>query len=171
MSLGGLRHIKGCCIKWKDTIPLVKLMSGYGPQFNGQVEKVSQEISRNVRLYCSWQQPRWSEFLSWAEYAKNSLWHSSTGPMFLWSGKSSSVPAVDNWICHSKKVWNSVHVPQHSQGPSGNRNTGQQTTPSTHLYQPGQKGLVLHTGPQVAVTCMLAHSKVIKQIDGGTYKL
>ncbi|KAK3571511.1 hypothetical protein QTP86_012860 [Hemibagrus guttatus] len=59
------------------------IVSDRGPQFtsrsNGQAERLNQEIGRFLRTYCSREQRRWSEFLPWAEYAQNSLIHSSTG--------------------------------------------------------------------------------------------
>ncbi|KAK3563471.1 hypothetical protein QTP86_030077 [Hemibagrus guttatus] len=56
-----------------------RLGIGVHPQSNGQAERLKQEIGRFLRSYCSREQQRWSEFLSWAEYAQNSLIHSSTG--------------------------------------------------------------------------------------------
>ncbi|KAK3565401.1 hypothetical protein QTP86_007941 [Hemibagrus guttatus] len=57
----------------------VSLSSGYHPQSNGQAERLNQEIGRFLRSYCRREQQRWIEFLPWAEYAQNSLIHSSTG--------------------------------------------------------------------------------------------
>ncbi|KAK3523452.1 hypothetical protein QTP86_033611 [Hemibagrus guttatus] len=87
----------------------VSLSSGYHPQSNGQTEWLNREIGRFLRSYCSRERQRWSEFLPWAEYAQNSLIHSSTGltpfqcvlgyqpPLFPWSGEPSDVLAVEEW--------------------------------------------------------------------------
>ncbi|KAK3563538.1 hypothetical protein QTP86_030949 [Hemibagrus guttatus] len=96
--------------------------SGYHPQSNGQAEHLNQEIGRFLRSYCSREQQRWSEFLPWAEYAQNSLIHSSTGltpfqcilgyqpPLFPWSGEPSDIPAVEEWYQRSQEVWERAHV-------------------------------------------------------------
>ncbi|KAK3534978.1 hypothetical protein QTP70_001931 [Hemibagrus guttatus] len=100
----------------------VNLSSGYHPQSNGQAEHLNQEIGRFLRSYCSREQQRWSEFLPWAEYAQNSLIHSSTElmpfqcvlgyqpPLFPWSGEPSNVLAVEEWSRLSQEVWEHAHV-------------------------------------------------------------
>ncbi len=100
----------------------MSLTSSYHPQANGQVERLNQELGRYLRSYCSREQQRWSDFLPWAEYAQNSLTHSSTGltpfecvlgyqpPMFPWSGEPSEVPAVNDWVRRSEQMWDSAHV-------------------------------------------------------------
>lgn len=97
---------------WKEFCRLLDikmcLTSGYHPQSNGQVERLTQEVGRFLRSYCHNNQYEWSRYLPWAEYAQNSLINSSTGmtpfccmlgyqpPLFPWSGEPSEVLSVDS---------------------------------------------------------------------------
>lgn len=128
----------------------VSLTSGYHPLANGQVERLNQEIGRYFRSYCSREQQRWSEFLPWAEYAQNSIIHSSTGlttfqcvlgyqpPMFPWSGEPSTVAAVDDWIKRSERVWDSARVRLQRSICSQRIQADHRRRPHPN-YQPGQK--------------------------------
>ncbi|KAK3514290.1 hypothetical protein QTP70_012912 [Hemibagrus guttatus] len=113
-------RVWGALCAWLDIG--VSLSSSHHPQSNGQAERLNQEIGRFLSSYCSREQHRWSEFLPWAEYAQNSLMHSSMGltpfqcvlgyqpPLFPWSGEPSSVPAVEEWYKLSQGVWERMHV-------------------------------------------------------------
>lgn len=57
----------------------VSLTSGYHPESNSQDDHSIQELCRFLWAYCSSRQHDWADFLAWAEYAKNSLSHSTTG--------------------------------------------------------------------------------------------
>lgn len=72
--------------------------------------------------YCHHNHADCSQFLLWAEYARNSIRKPATGltpfkcllgyqpPPFPWSGEPTELPAVDNWLQRSEDVWNEAHV-------------------------------------------------------------
>ncbi len=158
----------------------VSLTSGYHPQSNGQVERLNQEVGRYLRTYCSREQNRWAEFLPWAEYAQNSLTHSSTGmtpfqcvlgyqpSLFPWSGEPSSVPAVDDWIRRSERVWDSAHVRLQRAIRTQEFQANRRRRPHPP-YQPGQRvwlsmrDLKLRLRAGSSAPGMLAHLKSLNR--------
>ncbi len=166
----------------------VSLTSGYHPESNGQVERLNQEIGRYLRSYCSREQDKWSEFLPWAEYAQNSLTHSSTGltpfqcvlgyqpPMFPWSGEPSMVPSVDDWIKRSERVWDSAHVRLQRAVRSQRIQADRRRRPHPD-YQPGQRvwiatrDLRLRLPSRKLAPRYVGPFKILKQINAVTYRL
>uniref|UniRef100_A0AAY5KAM6 Integrase catalytic domain-containing protein n=1 Tax=Esox lucius TaxID=8010 RepID=A0AAY5KAM6_ESOLU len=100
----------------------VSLTTGSNPQSNGQVERVNQEVGRFLRSYCQDRPGEWAEFLPWAEYALNSLHHSSTGmspfqcvlgyqPVLApWTPSQTGTPAVDDWFRRAAGTWEAVQA-------------------------------------------------------------
>ncbi|KAL0179864.1 hypothetical protein M9458_025306 [Cirrhinus mrigala] len=166
----------------------VSLTSGYHPQSNGQVERLNQEIRRYLRSYCSREQHRWSEFLPWAEYAQNSLTHSSKGltlfqcvlgfqpPMFPWSGEPSSVPAVDDWIKRSERVWDSAHVRLQRAVRNQEIQANRRRLPHPP-YQPGQRvwlstrDIKLRLPSRKLSPRYVGPFKILKRVNEVTYQL
>ena len=99
----------------------VSLTFGYRPQANGQVEGVNQEVGMFLRCYCQDLPREWAYFLPWAEYAQNSLLHSSTNltpfqcmlgyqpALAPWHPSKTKAPAVDEWFRDAEETWNAEH--------------------------------------------------------------
>ncbi|KAK3531883.1 hypothetical protein QTP70_034386 [Hemibagrus guttatus] len=166
----------------------VSLSSGYHPQSNGQAERLNQEIGRFLRSYCSREQHRWSEFLPWAEYAQNSLTHSSTGmtpfqcvlgyqpPLFPWAGEPSDIPTVEDWYRRSQEVWERAHVrlqrAVRRQGIQANRR--RRPHPS---YQVGQMVWLSTKNLRLKLPCrklsprFIGPFEIIRQVNPVAYRL
>ena len=62
---------------WQELFSLqgskLKASSSYHPQTDGQTEVVNRTLEQYLRCYCHEEQPRWKEYLPWAEY-----WYNTT---------------------------------------------------------------------------------------------
>ncbi|KAK3518382.1 hypothetical protein QTP86_003579, partial [Hemibagrus guttatus] len=166
----------------------VSLSSSYHPQSNGQAERLNQEIGRFLRSYCSREQHRWSEFLPWAEYAQNSLIHSSTGltpfqcvlgyqpPLFPWSGEPSNVPAVEEWYRQSQEVWERAHVRLQRAVRKQRIQADRQRRPHPS-YQVGQKVWLSTRNLRLKLPCLKLSPKfigpfeIVRQVNPVAYRL
>ncbi|KAL7890017.1 hypothetical protein AOLI_G00022750 [Acnodon oligacanthus] len=93
------------------------LSSGFHPESNGQTEWVNQDLARTLRCLTSTNPSSWAEHLPWAEYAHNTLRHSSLGmspfecqfgfppPMFPEKEHEVRVPAAEQFIQCCQKAW------------------------------------------------------------------
>ncbi|KAI2646142.1 Transposon Tf2-9 polyprotein [Labeo rohita] len=93
------------------------LSSGFHPQTNGQTERANQDLGRLLRCLASHNPSSWSQQLTWAEYAHNSLPVSSTGmspfmcclgyqpPLFPSQGAEAAVPSVQAFIQRCRRTW------------------------------------------------------------------
>ncbi len=100
----------------------ISLTSGYHPQSNGQTERLNQELTRFLRIYYQQNQADWSKYLMWAVNAQNSLQKPAIGltpfkcilgyqpPLFPWSGETSNLPFVTEWLQRSEETWNQAHI-------------------------------------------------------------
>ena len=166
----------------------VSLSSGYHSQSNGQTERLNQELGRFLRSYCSVNQADWSRFLPWAEYAQNSLTSSSTGitpfqcvlgfqpPLFPWSGETTTVPAVDDWLKRSEEVWQAAHV-RLQRAVRGQKIQADRRRREAPIYQPGQRFWLSTKNIKLRLPCkklsprFIGPFPVLKQINAVSYRL
>ena len=59
----------------------VSLSSGHHPESNGQTEKLNQDLETTLRCMAANHPFSWSSFITWAEYAHNTLCSSATGSL------------------------------------------------------------------------------------------
>lgn len=109
---------------WKEFCRLIgasaSLSSGFHPQTNGQAERTNQIVARILRSLTHQNPSSWSQQLSWAEYAHNSLPTASTGlspfhccfgyqpPLFTSQDSDSNVPSAQSFISRCKRTWRRV---------------------------------------------------------------
>uniref|UniRef100_A0A6Q2YSJ8 Integrase catalytic domain-containing protein n=1 Tax=Esox lucius TaxID=8010 RepID=A0A6Q2YSJ8_ESOLU len=166
----------------------VSLTSGYHPQSNGQVERVNQEVGRFLRSYCQDRPGEWAEFLPWAEYALNSLHHSSTGmspfqcvlgyqPVLApWTASQTGTPAVDDWLRRAAGTWEAVQARLRlavcRQKVSADRHRRE-----APVYRPGDRVWLSSRDLPLRLPCrklaprFLGPFKVLRRVNEVTYRL
>ncbi len=97
-------------------------------------------------------------------------------PLFPWSGEPSSVPAVDDWIRRSERVWDSAHVRLQRAVRTQEFQANRRHRPHPP-YQPGQRvwlstrDLKLRLPSRKLSPRYVGPFKIIKQINEVTYQL
>jgi len=93
------------------------LTSGYHPQSNGQTERMNQQLESTLRCLTSNNPTDWSQYITWIEYAHNSLKSASTGqspfqvslgyqpPLFPADEREISVQSVNQHIRRCQRIW------------------------------------------------------------------
>ncbi|KAI4879266.1 hypothetical protein NFI96_025818 [Prochilodus magdalenae] len=99
------------------SIGIFRSEPGFHPQSNGQTERVNQDLERTLHCLASSNPASWSEHLIWAEYAHNTLWHSSLGmspfkcqfgyapPMFPDQEAKVGVPSAAQLVRRCRRAW------------------------------------------------------------------
>lgn len=139
---------------WKEFCALlgatVSLSSGYHPQFNGQTERLNQELETGLRCLVSQSLASWSKHLIWVQYAHNTLPCSSSGlspfqyiygyqpPLFLEVEREVSVPSAQVLVHHCHRVWKGARqmLLRSAAGCKGVADQRRTVPPS---YRPGQR--------------------------------
>lgn len=128
----------------------MSLSSGFHPQTNGQAERANQELEAALRCVMATNPSSWSPQLAWVEYAHNSLSSSATGlspfesslgyqpPLFPAQEGEITVPAVQNHLCHSRKMWRETCAALLRTSDLNKCIAGRHRTPAPN-YLPGQR--------------------------------
>ncbi|KAJ8002314.1 hypothetical protein DPEC_G00178590 [Dallia pectoralis] len=168
----------------------VSLTSGYHPEANGQVERVNQDLGRFLRSYCQDRPGEWAEFLPWAEYAQNSLRHSSTNltpfqcvlghqPVLApWqqSQADTGVPAVDEWFRRAEATWDATHTHlQHAK--QSQKSSADRRHSDAPVYAPGDRVWLSTRNLPLRLPCrklgprFVGPFKVLRRVTEVTYRL
>lgn len=164
----------------------VNLTSGSHTQANRQAEWANQEVIRLLQTFCATKPEDWSHFLPWAEYAQNSLRHSTTQltpfqcvlgyqpPLYPWNASTTDSPAVDEWFRQSEQVWERTHQ-QLMQASHIAKQKADRRCGSHPNYQSGDRlstrDLKLPLSSRKLRPKYIGPFQILKQINKVTYRL
>lgn len=128
----------------------VCLSSGYHPQTNGQTERMNQEVEAMLRCLTRTNSSDWSQYLTWVEYAHNSLVSSATGlspfeitlgyqpPLFPSDETDIAVTSVRHHIRRCRAVWRNTVSALHRTLEQNRRIADRKRRPAP-VYAAGQQ--------------------------------
>ncbi len=177
---------------WKAFCQLIgataSLSSGFHPQSNGQMERTNQEIETTLRCLVSSNPTHWSKHLIWAEFAHNTLRHSSIGmspfecqygfqpPLFSEQESEVGVSAAQHLVQRCRRVWRKARAAllKSSQLQQQRANRRRRPAPTLH---PGQKiwlsskDLPLKVESHKLAPRFIGPFKVIRKVNPVSYRL
>lgn len=177
---------------WKAFCQLIgasaSLSSGFHPQSNGQTERINQDIETTLRCLASSNPTSWSKHLIWAEFAHNTLRHSSTGmspfecqfgyqpPLFSEQELEVGVPAAQHLVqrCHS--VWRKARATLLKTSQLQQQQANRRRRPAPSL-RPGQKvwlstkDLPLRVEARKLAPRFIGPFKVLRKVNPVSYRL
>lgn len=164
-----------------------KVSTAYHPETDGQTERVNQTLEQYIRIYCTYQQDDWVQWLPLAEFAYNNADHASTGtspfranygfdpPLELQVGLSDSRPG-GMFAYDLNKVHDMVKATLHKSQEDQKRYADRKRRDSP-AFKPGD--LVLLSTENIRSTRptrkfaerFIGPYKIDKQVSSTTYKL
>ncbi|KAL6473720.1 hypothetical protein MHYP_G00172810 [Metynnis hypsauchen] len=166
----------------------VSLSSGFHPESNGQTERVNQDLARTLRCLTSANPSSWAEYLPRAEYAHNTLRHSSLGmspfecqfgfppPMFPEEEREVGVPAAEQFVLRCRRAWQKARASLLTTTEARKQVADRRRRPAP-TFRPGQrvwlsaKDLPLHVESKKLAPRYVGPFKVDRRVNPVSYRL
>ncbi|KAL6456552.1 hypothetical protein MHYP_G00350960 [Metynnis hypsauchen] len=155
---------------------------------NGQTEWVNQDLARTLRCLTSANPSSWAEHLPWAEYAHNTLRHSSLGmspfecqfgfppPMFPEEEREVGVPAAEQFVLRCRRAWQKARASLLTTTEARKQVADRRRRPAP-TFRPGQrvwlsaKDLPLHVESKKLAPRYVGPFKVDRRVNPVSYRL